>query len=132
MENPVINKIEDDSETIIQIDIPTEEEKSTAALTHFLTFTGIIVPFCNLLIPYMIWKPERLTSPFVDFHGRQSLNFQLNLLICSFIALPLCLLLIGFLILFALGIMGIIYPIIAGMKALKGEYYTYPALFKII
>jgi uncharacterized protein len=44
----------------------------------------------------------------------------------------LTLLLIGFVLLFAVAAIGIIFPILAAVKASKGEYYTYPLTIRLL
>ena len=42
----------------------------------------------------------------------------------------LCLLLIGFFLLWVLGILAVVFPIIAALKARDGELWDYPFCFK--
>lgn len=60
-----------------------------SALTqYFLQF----IPFVNFIIPIIIWTSKKDKSEFIDFHGKQIINFQLSILlyclILAAIALP--------------------------------------------
>jgi uncharacterized Tic20 family protein len=70
----------------------------------------------------------------VDDHGKESVNFQLNILIYYLIALLIAIATCG--VLFPLPLVVLVYsiimPIIAGMKANEGRHYQYPLTFRII
>lgn len=51
-------------------------------LCHLSAFAGAVFPvFGNILGPLVVWLLRRKDSPFIDFHGRQSVNFQISLTI---------------------------------------------------
>jgi len=104
-----------------------------AMLCHLLTiFTGFIAPL-------IIWLIKKDTSPFVDHHGREALNFQFTVFIVmmalSFITFILMFILVGVLlipVIFALGILVLVAEIMACVAANKGEWYRYPFSFRIL
>ena len=53
----------------------------------------------HILGPLIVWLAKRGDSPEIDEHGKESLNFQISMLIYNVIAGVLCLVLIGFVIL---------------------------------
>ena len=59
-------------------------------------------------------------------HARVALNWQLSLLIYSFISAILILLIIGFLLLFALTVLNLIFVIVGTIKASEGNIWEYP------
>ena len=67
-------------------------EKNTATFTHLSTLTQYIIPFGNYIFPILIWTSYKDKSEFVNHHGKQTLNFQLSLLlytlILALIAIP--------------------------------------------
>ena len=71
-------------------------------------------------------------GPFVAAHTKTALNFQLTMLIASVVAGILTIIIIGFILLPAIGIVIIVFSIIAAMKANAGEFYTYPMSIKFI
>lgn len=71
----------------------TNSEKNTATLTHLSSLTQYFIPFGNFIFPAILWSSKKEDSQFIDFHGKQVLNFQLSIFLYS-----LFLALIGFFI----------------------------------
>jgi len=73
----------------------TSTEKKIAALIHLSTFSQYIIPFGNYIFPILLWSSKKEESEFVDYNGKQALNFQLSVLIYSLvlaaIAIPMLL-----------------------------------------
>jgi uncharacterized protein len=103
-------------------DIPsTAEERSNAMLAHIL---GAVIGFLGPLIFYITKKD----SPFVLDQSREALNFHLTLLIGNLvIGVLTCGL--GLIVLVPIAI---IFSIIGGMAANKGEVYRYPWKLELI
>jgi uncharacterized Tic20 family protein len=70
--------------------------------------------------------------PFVDDQGKESLNFQISVLIYAFISGILVFVVIGIFLLIALGIFVIVMVIIATIRANEGQKYRYPLTIRII
>lgn len=49
-------------------------------LLFFVVFLGVplFLPL-NILIPFLVWKSRKVKYPWVDFQGKESLNFQISL-----------------------------------------------------
>ena len=99
---------------------------ASALLGLFLHFPG------HLLGPLIVWLVKRGDSPEIDAHGKESLNFQLSMLIYDAIAAILCLVLIGIPILIALWIMNTVCVIIASIRASEGKFYRYPITIRFL
>ena len=84
-----------------------------ALLGLFFHFLG------HILGPLTVWLVKRGDSPEIDAHGKESLNFQISMLIYDAIAAILCIFLIGILILIALWVQYSV--IIASVKASEGN-----------
>lgn len=102
------------------------DEKLWSTLTHI---GGIFFSFVPALVIYLVLKDR---GPFVRQHTATALNFQLTLLIANLIAGMLWLVIIGFFLTIALGILVIVLSIIAAIAANKGEWYTYPLSIKFV
>jgi uncharacterized Tic20 family protein len=80
-------------ETTTPLIMEKSSEKNTAAFTHLSTLSQYIVPFGNYIFPILIWTSYKDKSEFVNHHGKQTLNFQLSLLlytlILALIAIPI-------------------------------------------
>ncbi len=70
--------------------------------------------------------------PELDVHGKVVVNFMLSMLIYTVLAFVLIFVLVGFVMLIGLGIVGVIFPIIGGIKANSGELWKYPLSIKIL
>lgn len=93
-------------------------------LCHLLALTAMIgVPVGNILGPLVIWLMKKDESAFVDYHGKESLNFQISMIIYSFVCV---ISIIGILLIPLLALFQLIMPIIASASASKGEFYEYP------
>lgn len=99
------------------------DEKTMAILSHVLTFVG---GFLAPLIIYLIKKDE---SAFIREHARESLNFQITVLI---IVIALFITIIGILLLWVIGIAALVFVILATVKASEGKLYKYPFSLKLI
>jgi uncharacterized protein len=85
-----------------------------------------------LLGPLIVWLAKRSDSPEIDEHGKESLNFQISMLIYNVIAGVLCLVLIGFFILAILHILNLVLVIVASIQASEGKFYRYPMTIRLI
>ena len=102
------------------------DEKLWATLVHI---GGIFFNFIPALIGYLLLKDR---GPFVRAHTTAALNFQLTMLIGYVVGSILTIVFIGVLILIAVGILSLVFSIIAALKANQGEFYTYPLSIKFI
>src|ERR1043166_4720319 len=79
-------------------------------LCHASALLGVFFHFPgHILGPLIVWLAKRGDSPEIDAHGKESLNFQISMLIYNVIAGVLCLVLIGFLVLPILWVLNAIY-----------------------
>ncbi|MBN9285654.1 MULTISPECIES: DUF4870 domain-containing protein [Flavobacterium] len=65
----------------------TTNEKNTATILHLSTLTQYFIPFGNYFFPILIWALKKDKSDFVDYNGKQTLNFQLSMLLYSLVLL---------------------------------------------
>ena len=105
---------------------PTPDDKTMAMLSHLL---GIVLGFVG---PLIIWLIKKDQSPFVDDQGKESLNFQIMLVIGYVIGSVTSMICIGFLIIPAVWVFGIIFSIIGALKAKDGIPYRYPLNLRLV
>ena len=103
-----------------------KDERQWAMLSHLGTFSACLIPFANIIVPLVIWQVKKDESSFTVEHSKESLNFQISLMIYYIATTLLILIIIGFILFIGLFIFNIIIVIIAGIKANEGEYYKYP------
>jgi uncharacterized Tic20 family protein len=107
--------------------------RTWTVLCHASALIGFFVPWAgHILGPLILWLAKRGDSPEIDAHGKESLNFQISMLIYSLIAGVLCLVLIGFVLLGILHILNLVLVIIASIQASEGKLYRYPISIRLI
>ena len=99
---------------------------ASALLGVFLHFPG------HLLGPLIVWLAKRDDSPEIDAHGKESLNFQISMLIYNGIAVVFCLVLVGFAFLAVLWVLHALFVIVASIQASDGKFYRYPMTIRFI
>jgi len=105
---------------------PTSDEKTLGMLAHILT---IVASFIAPLVIYILKKDE---SSFVTAHAKESLNFQLTVIIAYFISWILVFILIGIPLLILVGLGSLILVIIATIRVSEGKMYKYPFCIRFI
>lgn len=63
----------------------TKHEKNLSAIIHASTFSKYFIPFGNFLFPLILWTANKKEYKFVDYNGKQALNFQISLLLYSLV-----------------------------------------------
>ncbi|MEH1933921.1 MAG: DUF4870 domain-containing protein [Nostoc sp.] len=150
---------------------PKQQMRILAMLCHFSALLGWILLFLlvfigiplylplNLLAPFLIWRFKKAQYPWIDFQGKESLNFQITwtLYTLIFMAISLFLVLTSFslavttnssvnevkitldsllivflsLILLILIVQSFVVTF-AAIKAYNGEHYRYPLTMRIL
>jgi len=111
----------------------TTSVRTWCILAHATALVGFLVPVAGHIVgPLIVWLAKRQDSPEIDAHGKESMNFQISMLIWNVIAGILCLVLIGIPILILLHILNIIFVIVASIQASEGKLYRYPLAIRLI
>jgi len=63
----------------------TTNEKNLATFTHLSALSQYFIPFGNYIFPILIWSTNKDKSEFIDYNGKQVLNFQLSMLLYSLV-----------------------------------------------
>jgi uncharacterized protein len=103
---------------------PSKDDRTMAMLAHI----GGILSF---LPPLIIWLMKKDKSKFVDDQGKEALNFQITLVIGYLIGGALACFTFG-ISLIAVWVVSIVFCIMAGMAANRGELYRYPFAIRLI
>ncbi len=93
---------------------------------HLSQLAGFVVVGAGFVLPIILWQMKKNESPIIDAHGKNVTNWLISALIYSLICAALIFVLIGFLLLPALAIAGVVFAIIGGLKANDGEVWKYP------
>jgi hypothetical protein len=113
---------------------PTSSDVRTwCVLCHASALLGLFFHFLgDILGPLIVWLMKRGDSPEIDAYGKESLNFQISMLIYDAVAAILCIVLIGIPILIGLWVLNTVLVIIASIKAGQGQFYRYPFTIRFI
>lgn len=109
-----------------------QDTKTWAMILHFSLLAGWVVPLAGLIAPIIIWQIKKEELPGIDEHGKTALNFILSMLLYGLIASLLVMVVVGIVLVPLLVIVGIVYPIMGGIKANEGELWSYPGIIRFV
>ena len=104
----------------------SSDEKMWGMLAHLSALSAILTGLGFIIGPLVVWLVKKDEMPFVDRHGKSSINFQISFAIYGFICFFLIFIGIGILLMPILGVAWLVLTIIASLKANNGEEYKYP------
>ncbi len=123
---------------------PGSEERNWAMAAHLCGLmwavggTGFIFfPFGGLALftmlgPWIIWRTKGQAMPYVADQAKEALNFQITVFLLAMVCAVLMFVLIGFVLLWALGLADLILVIIATIQASDGKAYRYPCSLRLV
>ena len=106
--------------------VPSNDDKNIATVTHL---GGTVFSFIPGLLVWILKKDD---STYIADQAKEALNFQISILIASFIASILIWLIVGFVLLPIIWIANVVFCIIAAIASSKGETYRYPLCLRLI
>jgi len=110
-------------------DGPVPSDQRTMALAAHLL--GIFTWFIGALVIWLINKDDP-SKAFVTDQAKEALNFQITITIAMLICFVLMIVIIGGLLAPLVGIVSLVFSIIAAVKANNGELYRYPFALRLI
>jgi uncharacterized Tic20 family protein len=102
------------------------ETRQWALMLHISALAGCLIPFGNFAAVLLIWQLKKHQLPGLEPHGRTAMNWAISQIIYYLIAGVLAFALFGFPLLIVVYVLGIIFPIVAAVKANNGELWKYP------
>jgi len=109
------------------------EVRKWAMLCHLASLAGLLGNGLGFVLgPLIVWLIKRDEHPYIDEQGKESLNFQLTMLLALIAAAFLCLIIIGLLILPVILLLMVIFPILAAVRTNRGESFRYPLTIRMI
>ncbi len=106
--------------------MPKNDEKLLAALIYVTSF------FAPVLGPLIIWLLKREESSFIDYHGKEYLNFMISYFIYTIVSGLLTIVIVGIIGLWLCGIFAAVFTIVAAIKAYEGNEYRIPWIIRFI
>ena len=108
------------------------DDKTMGMFAHLSALAGYIIPFGNIIGPLIVMMMKNGQSAFVEDQAREALNFQITIMIAVLISIALMFCVVGIFILPVLGVVNIVFIIIAAIKANGGEPYRYPMTIRFV
>ena len=110
--------------------LSVKDDKTFGMLAHLLgAFTAFVGPL-------IIWMIKKEDSPYVDDQGKEAVNFQITIAIAYAVAMVLSMIpfvaCLTALLFPAIWIAGVVFSIMACLKANEGELYRYPYTLRLI
>ena len=105
------------------------EENTYLMLMHLSQLAGLAVPLIGFVLPIVLWLTNKDVNEKVNENGRNILNFMISYTIYAVI---LCITIIGIPLAVILGIIYVIFVIVASIKANNGESWKYPMSIEFI
>jgi uncharacterized Tic20 family protein len=112
--------------------LQTSDQRQMGLFLHLSQLASLVVPVAGIVLPIVIWQTQKDKMPSLDPHGKMVVNWMISSLIYAVVSVILMFVLIGFLTIFAVIIMGIVFPIIGAVKANNGELWEYPLTIKFL
>jgi hypothetical protein len=103
-----------------------------AMFCHLAALAGFLpmIPLFGFAVgPAVVWLIKRGESPFIDAHGKESLNFQLSMVIYATVLAVTC---VGVLLWPVLLVADVVLLVLGALKANDGLPYRYPLTIRFI
>jgi len=111
----------------------SKDEQNWAMVCHLSALAGFLIPFGNIAGPLIVWLIKRAEMPLVDTHGKEALNFQITVSIAVAVCVALMFVLVGFVLIFIVGLGALVLTIMAAVKVSNGELdYRYPFALRLL
>ncbi len=114
------------------VDSTGEKWERTYATFQHLTLLVAPAALLGAIAAVVMWLLKREESPFLDDHGKESVNFQISIVIYSIAAGALTPVIIGIPLVAAVVILALIGMVKAARAAHRGEYFRYPMCLRLL
>ncbi len=101
-------------------------------LCHLLGLAGCVFPFGGIIGPLVMWLVQKDKSAYVDYHGKEALNFQITVAIATACCLATFFLIVPLGLALLVTIAGFVFSVIGALKARDGIYYRYPLTLRLL
>jgi uncharacterized Tic20 family protein len=109
------------------------ETRDWALYLHLSQLLGLTaLPVIGWLAPILIWQLKKDELPGLDAHGRVVINWLISEIIYGVVCGLLCIVCVGMPLLVVLFAVGIVFPIVGGVKAQSGQLWPYPGSIRFL
>ena len=115
-----------------------KDARMWAMFCHLAGLAGYIMPVVgNIVAPLVVWQIKKDEYPFVGEQGKEAVNFQISMSLYALIGIAVCLVTcVGAVLIpvvgIVVGIVDLVFLLIAAVKANNGEHYRYPLTIRFI
>lgn len=114
---------------------PRGSSAGWAVFAHLATLIDFCLPWMVIawVPPLVIWLAKKDDDPEIEYHARESLNFQLSVIFWAFAAVPLiCACGLGVVIMTVLPFVKFALVLIASIRAADGQRFRYPFILRLL
>lgn len=112
--------------------VPGREERQWAMLCHVSAMLMYVTAIGGLVAPFVIWLLKREEMPFVADQGKETINFQITILLALAASVILMLVVVGFVLFWALLAFHFVVTLVAAVKVTEGVAYRYPFCWRVL
>lgn len=112
--------------------LQTQEERQMGMFLHLSQLANIVLFPVGIILPIVLWQTNKDKMPALDAHGKEVVNWMISHAIYMIASIILLFLVIGIILLPVVALIGIIFPIVGGVKANNGELWHYPLAIRFI
>ncbi|MDG1892932.1 MAG: DUF4870 domain-containing protein [Verrucomicrobiota bacterium] len=108
------------------LNVLSSDERIWGMVIHLSQFFGYMIPLAGMVVPIIMWQVMKHDSTIIDRHGRIVANWIITECILLILFYILSFFVIGLPLLFAILVLGIVFPIVGAIKAFQGKTWKYP------
>ena len=109
-----------------------QQTRQWALFLHLSVLAGLLVPIAGVVVPILIWQLKKAELPGLDVHGKNAINWIISAFIYAVVGFILTRAIIGGPLLIVLCVLGVVFPIIAAIKANNGVVWQYPLTIQVL
>ena len=109
-----------------------QQTRQWAFFLHLSVLAGLVVPIAGVVVPILIWQLKKAELPGLDVHGKNAINWIISAFIYAVVGFILTRAIIGGPLLIVLCVLGVVFPIVAAIKANNGEVWQYPFSIQVL
>ncbi len=110
---------------------PVSDEARNWAMASHLSALVMFIGVPSVVGPLVAWLIKK-DDPYIAYHAKEALNFNISFMIYGIVAAVLILLAIGLILLPAVFVTWLVLVVLAAVKTSSGEDYRYPLTIRFV
>ena len=114
--------------------LPSQEERNWALVVHLgpVVLGTSSMGLLAFVLPLVVFLAKRDDSEFVSDQAKESLNFQITVLLAYLICIPLIFIVVGIFFWIVIALAELVLGLIAAVKSYDGHRYRYPLALRLV